>query len=468
LFELAGRPDPVGEARLVFDLETELARVQWTRVQNRDREATYNKRSVSDLGSAFPRLDLPAFLRHAELDVDSVIIRQPSYFRSLDSLLEAQPMEAWRAYLRGRLLHDAAPSLTSEFNDALFEYSGRTLAGLQTIPPRWRRSVDAVNATVGEAVGRIYVTRHYRQEARSRMAEMIANLRAAFRESIQDLDWMSDATEAEALEKLSMFVAKIGHPDRWRDYSSIDARGDDLIGNARQAAAYRFNYSAAKLGRPVDRLEWGMTPQTVNAYYSSTMNEIVFPAAILQPPFFDVTADDAVNYGAIGAIIGHEFSHGFDDQGRKSDGHGNLRDWWTEEDAAEYVRRADVIVAQYDAYSPIEGANVNGRLTLGENIADLAGLTLAYRAYRRSLNGEEAPIIDGLTGDQRFFYGWAQAWRSKARDEALHQQLMTDPHSPGEYRTNGIVQHLDAFHEAFGTQPGDGLWRAPADRIRIW
>jgi predicted metalloendopeptidase len=279
---------------------------------------------------------------------------------------------------------------------------------------------------------------------------------------------MSDATKEQAMDKLSLFVAKIGHPDTWRDYSSIDAQADDLVGNSREAADYRFQYALSRLGRPVNRLEWGMTPQTVNAYYSSTMNEIVFPAAILQPPFFDVAADDAVNYGAIGAIIGHEFSHGFDDQGRRSDGRGNLRDWWTEEDAAEYIRRADAIVAQYDAYSPVEGANVNGRLTLGENIADLAGLTMAYRAYRRSLDGREAPVIDGLTGDQRFFIGWAQAWRGKARDEALRQQVMTDSHSPVEYRANGVVQHLDAFHAAFGTQPGDGMWRAPEDRIRIW
>ena len=468
LFELAGRPHPAGDARLALALETELARAQWTRVQNRDRRATYNKRSVAHLGEAHANLALTTSLQAAGIVVDSVIVRQPTYIRALDSLVAGAPIGAWRAYLRGRLLHAAAPNLSSDFVDAHFQFSGRALSGQQALAPRWRRAVDAVNGAAGEAVGRLYVARHYRTEARQRMTELIENLRAAFGESIEALDWMSAETRAQAAQKLSMFVAKIGHPERWRDYSTLAARPDDLLGNAHRAVAYRFDYGARKLGRPIDRLEWGMSPQTVNAYYSATMNEIVFPAAILQPPFFDVEADDAVNYGAIGAVIGHEFSHGFDDQGRRSDGRGNLRDWWTAADAAEYVLRAGAVVAQYDAYVPIDGININGRLTLGENIADLAGLTMAYRAYRRSLSGSEAPVIDGLTGDQRFFIGWARAWRGVYRDEALRQQLMTDSHSPGEYRTNGIVQHLDAFHEAFGTQPGDGLWRAPEDRIRIW
>ena len=468
LFELAGREDPAGEAQMSLDLETALAQAQWTRVQNRDREATYNKRSVADMDAAHSNLALRRYLADADIAVDSVVVRQPSYFRALDSLLVARPIEEWRAYLRGRLLNGTAPLLSSDFVNAHFEFNGRTLAGQQALAPRWRRGVAAVNSALGEAVGRLYVARHFRPEARERMNALVSNLRTAFQQSIESLDWMSAATRAQAMDKLSMFATKVGYPDRWRDYSTLEARADDLVGNARRAGAFRFDYNAAKLGQPIDRLEWGMTPQTVNAYYSSTMNEIVFPAAILQPPFFDLEADDAVNYGAIGAIIGHEFSHGFDDQGRRSDGSGNLRDWWTPADAAEYTLRARSIVNQYNAFAPVEGATINGELTLGENIADLAGITMAYRAYRMSLGGREAPVIAGLTGDQRFFLGFAQAWRTKHREEFLRQLLRTDSHSPGEYRTNGIVQHLDAFHEAFETAPGDGLWRAPEDRIRIW
>jgi putative endopeptidase len=468
LFELAGRPDPAGEARQVLEVETALAGIQWTRVQNRDREATYNKRATADFSAAHPSLAVADYLRLGGLRVDSVIVRQPTYFRALDSLVTTLPVEAWKAYLRGRLLDGTAPLLSSDFVTAHFEFNGRTLAGQPALAPRWRRAVNAVNGAMGEAVGRLYVARHFRPESRARMDRMIANLREAFRRSIEELDWMSPATRAEALDKLDKFTPKIGYPERWRDYAALEARPGDLVGNARRGAAFGFAYNAGKLGRAVDRGEWGMTPQTVNAYYNSTMNEIVFPAAILQPPFFSAEADDAVNYGAIGAVIGHEFSHGFDDQGRRSDGDGNLRNWWTDEDAAEYTRRASAIVAQYGGFEPLPGEHVNGELTLGENIGDLAGLTMAYRAYRLSLAGQEPPVIDGLTGDQRFFLGFAQVWRIKHRDEYLRQLLRTDSHSPGEYRTNGIVQHLDAFHEAFGTQPGDGMWRAPEDRIRIW
>jgi len=468
LFTLAGMDDPAGQARRTVAVETRIAEAQWTRVQSRDREATYNKLAVADLDRSHPNLRWGAMLTDLGLATDSVVVRQPSYFDALDALAAEVPVADWQAWMRARLLDGAAPMLPQAFQDAHFAFRQRTLAGQPEPEPRWRRAVGFTEGTVGEAVGRAYVARHYPAEAAERMDELIENLRVAFRESITELDWMAPETKAEALEKLASFNVKIGHPEVWRDYSTLELRPDDLVGNARRASEFRFRDMADRLGGPIDRTRWGMTPQTVNAYYSATMNEIVFPAAILQPPFFDVNADDAVNYGGIGAVIGHEFSHGFDDQGRRSDGLGNLRDWWTEADAAEYTRRAQAIVDQYSAYEPLPGAFIDGALGLGENIADLAGLTMAYRAYRNSLGGEEPPVIDGLTGDQRFFMGWAQVWRILFREQDLRQRLVTGPHAPGEYRTNGIVPHLDAFHEAFNVEPGDGMWRAPEDRIRIW
>jgi putative endopeptidase len=468
LFTLADVADPAGSARRAIAVETRLAEAQWTRVQSRDREATYNKMAVADLDAAHANLRWRSVIGELGLATDSVIVRQPSYFDALDGLLGEIPASDWQAWLRARLLDGAAPMLPQAFQDAHFAFRSRTLAGQPEPELRWRQAVAFTEGVLGEAVGRAYVARYYPEEAASRMANLIENLRIAFRESIEELDWMAPETRAEALEKLARFNVKIGHPEVWRDYSTLELRGDDLIGNARRASAFSYDWMAGRLGGPVDRTLWGMTPQTVNAYYSPTMNEIVFPAAILQPPFFDVTADDAVNYGGIGAVIGHEFSHGFDDQGRRSDGYGNLRDWWTEADAAEYTRRAQAIVDQYSAYEPLPGSFIDGALGLGENIADLAGLTMAYRAYRNSLGGEEAPVIDGFTGDQRFFMGWAQVWRILFRDEELRQRLVTGPHAPGEYRTNGIVPHLDAFHEAFEVEPGDGMWRAPEVRIRIW
>ncbi len=468
LFELAEIDEPAASAQAVIDLETRLAEAQWSRVQNRDREANYNKYAVADFAAAHPNLGLDRMLSHLEVESDSVIVRQPSYFEALDGMMASEPIENWQAWMRAHLLDGAANLLSSDFRDTRFEFRGRTLAGQEEPQARWRQAVGFTEAAVGEAVGRLYVERHYPPEAEARMAEMIENLRDAFRESIHELDWMTDATKAEALDKLERFNVKIGYPEQWRDYSSLELADDDLIGNARQLARFGFNEMAGRLGQPVDRGRWFMTPQTVNAYYSSTMNEIVFPAAILQPPFFNVDADDAVNYGGIGAVIGHEFSHGFDDQGRRSDGYGNLRDWWTEEDAAEYTRRAQMIIDQYNQFEPLPGQNIIGEQTIGENIADLAGLTMAYRAYRRSLGGQEAPVIDGFTGDQRFFMGWAQVWRVLWREPRLRQQLQTGNHSPGEFRTNGIVPHLDAFYEAFDVQPGDPMYLAPEDRIRIW
>ncbi len=481
LHELAGLGDGEAAARTALALETRLAEAQWTRVQMRDPEATYNKVAVSDLVAAYPNLHLDVFLRERGVAgrLDSVVVRQPSYLAALDELLPEIPLADWKAYARVRTLSEASGVLPQAFGDASFDFYGRTLSGQPSDSPRWKKAVAATSGTLGEAIGRIYVSRHYPPEARARMEAMIGHLQEAFRQSIHANPWMSAATRAEALRKLDAYTIKIGHPDEWQDYSALEIRPDDLAGNVRRTAAWAYDEALAKLDGPVDRSEWGMTPQTVNAYYNPVFNEIVFPAAILQPPFFNVEADDAVNYGAIGAVIGHEFSHGFDDQGSQYDAAGNLRNWWSEADRAEFERRTDRLVAQYDAYRPFAGdsAHVDGRLTLGENIGDLSGLTMAHRAYRLSLDrdgdgavsaDEEAPVIGGLTGDQRFFMGWAQVWRTAYRDAMLQQLLRTDVHSPGMYRANGPLPHIPAFYAAFDVQPGDALYLPPSERIVLW
>ena len=471
LHDLAGLDGGAEAARLVLDLETTLAEHQWARVQNRDPEATYNKWALADFAAAHPNLHLDALLPEAGIPmgrVDSVIVRQPSYFEALDGLMAEVPVETWKTWARARLLNEAAPYLPAAFVDAHFGFQGRTLSGQEADRPRWKKAVGAVNGTLGESVGRIYVARHYPPEAKARMDRMIRNLQEAMRQSILELDWMSDETRAEALRKLDGYTFKIGYPDAWEDYSALEVRADDLVGNVRRAAAWGYADMLADLGQPPDRTEWGMTPQTVNAYYNPVFNEIAFPAAILQPPFFNVEADDAVNYGGIGAVIGHEFSHGFDDQGSQYDPAGNLRNWWTEADRGEFERRANLLVEQYNGYAPFEDAHVDGQLTLGENIGDLSGLTMAHRAYLLSLGGEEAPVIDGFTGDQRFFMGWMQVWRDKYRDAALRQRLRTDVHSPGPYRAVGPLPHVPAFYTAFGVEEGDALYLPPEQRIKLW
>ena len=479
LYELAGWPGGAEAAQTVLDLETKLAERQWTRVQNRDPEARYNPTSVEALVGAYPNVRFDVILDEMGVArrIDSLVVRQPSYLAGLDSLLAEVPLETWKAYARARTLSEAAPLLPQAFADAHFDFYGRTLGGQEEDRPRWKKAVAATSGALGEAIGRVYVDRHYPQRAADRMEALILNLQEAFRQSITQNPWMTDATKTEALRKLESYTFKIGHPEEWEDYSELAVSSSDLVGNARAAARWALGENLGRLGEPVDRTEWGMTPQTVNAYYNPAFNEIVFPAAILQPPFFNVEADDAVNYGGIGAVIGHEFSHGFDDQGSQYDAEGNLRNWWSDADRAEFEARADRIVAQYDAYAPFEDANVQGRLTLGENIADLAGLTMAYRAYQLSLDAdgdgvvsaaEEAPVIDGTTGDQRFFMGWAQVWRILHRDPYLRQLLQTDSHSPGEYRANGPLAHIPAFYEAFDVQPGDALYLAPAERIVLW
>ena len=469
LLRLAGTADAAGAAQRVLAFETALARIQWDRTRNRDRNATYNPTALADLQTRTPGFRWSAYFAAAGLpSVDTVIVRQPDYFAAMDALLAATPLETVRSYLTIRLLDPTAQYLGRDFREARFAFRGRVLSGQEQDRPRWQLGVTVVEGALGEAVGALYVDRNFSPASKAGMQELVANLMAAYREAIDGLEWMSPATRAEAQSKLSQFTVKIAYPDQWKDYSALEIRPGDLVGNVRRAAAFDYAEMIGRLGQPVDRTEWGMTPQTVNAYYNSVNNEIVFPAAILQPPFYDLNADDAVNYGAIGAVIGHEISHGFDDQGRKSDGAGNLRDWWTPEDAAAFEQRATMLADQYSAFEPVPGARVNGRLTLGENIGDVSGVAIAYRAYRRSLEGREPPVIAGFTGDQRFFLGYAQVWRSVAREEALRQQLLTDSHSPGMYRTNGVLTNIAAFYEAFNVQPGDRMYIPPEQRVKIW
>jgi putative endopeptidase len=383
--------------------------------------------------------------------------------------LEDVPLEQWKTWLAWHVLDSTAPMLNKAMVDEDFDF-GRKLSGATELPPRWKRGVQAVEGAMGEAAGKLYVARHFPPAAKARMQQLVQNLIAAYRQDIQELDWMSPETKTKALEKLARFTPKIGYPDKWRDYSKLEIRRDDLLGNIRRASAFELDRDLAKLGKPVDRSEWGMTPQTVNAYYNPLFNEIVFPAAILQPPFFDMNADDAVNYGGIGAVIGHEIGHGFDDQGSKYDGDGNMKNWWTDADRKEFDKRAKMLIQQYDGFAPAQlpGQHVNGALTIGENIGDLGGLTIAYKAYKIALKGSEAPVLDGRTGDQRFFIGWAQCWRSKYRDAELIRRLATDPHSPAEFRCNGVVRNLPEFYAAFGVKEGDKLWLPSGRRVRIW
>lgn len=468
LLELAGFADPQAGAGRIMALETRLAQAHWTRVQNRDALATYNKYTLAEANQLTPGLDWGRFFAAAGVPAQEFVISQPSFFTALGAALGEVPVEDWKLYLKYKLIDAYAPSLSAAFVDLHFDLHGRTLKGIEEIRPRWKRAIESIDETLGEIAGRLYVEKHFSPDAKRRMDELVANLREAFRISIDELEWMGPATKLEAQKKLASFTVKIGYPDKWKDYSALKISKDDLVGNLMRSAAVEHARLVGKLGKPIDRSEWLMTPQTVNAYYYPPMNEIVFPAAILQPPFFNVAADDAVNYGAIGAVIGHEISHGFDDQGRKYDGQGNLRDWWTPEDEERFKQRAARLVAQFGGYSPVDGLRVNGELTLGENIGDLSGLAVAYRAYQLALNGRPAPVIEGFTGEQRFFMGWSQVWRRKYREEDLRSRLVTDPHSPSEYRCNGIVSNMHEFYRAFGVQPGDKLYRTAEERVEIW
>ncbi|WP_445766265.1 M13 family metallopeptidase [Rheinheimera sp.] len=469
LWTLAGFDNAEQVAADIVALEKQLAAAHWSRIQNRDRNATYNKLSLSELSQLAPGFNWQAFLTAANLgDINELVVRQPTYFTAFAKLQANTPVKQWQQYLKFHLLRSNANNLSQAFVDASFDFYGKTLNGLQEQRSREKRAVSLVDNNLGFMVGKKYVEQYFKPEAKARMDQMIENLRVAFRQSIDELEWMSPVTKKQAQIKLAKFNTKIGYPDKWRDYSCLDINAIDLIGNLRRSAECEYQRTIGRLGKPVDRTEWGMTPQTVNAYYSSTMNEIVFPAAILQPPFFNVEADDAVNYGAIGGVIGHEFTHGFDDQGRRSDGDGNLRDWWTEQDAAQFQQRAQLMVDQYSSFNPIDDLRLQGALGLGENIADLGGLTVSYKAYQDSLQGKPGAVIDGFTPEQRFFMGWGQVWRIKFRDEALRQQVITGPHSPGMYRVLGTLSNMPQFYDAYNVKPGDGMYRDEKVRVKIW
>lgn len=469
LLAAAGETDTAKMADHVLALETRLAKSQWTRVQNRDAEKTYNKFGVADIQKQMPDFDWRAFFEGAASpQVDALVVSQPSFFKDLNGALAQIPLAQWREFLRFQLLDGFAPYLNKQFVDLHFGFHGQVLSGIVEQRPRWKRGVQVVENSIGEIAGKLYVERHFGPEAKHRVQELVNNIERAYSQGIDQLDWMSPATKLQAHAKLQKFTAKIGFPDKWQDWSGLQVKRDDIIGNIIRATIVDYDRNIKKLGEPVDRTEWHMTPQTVNAYYNPPSNEIVFPAAILQPPFFDPAADDAVNYGAIGTVIGHEISHGFDDQGRHYDGDGNLNNWWDDADDKEFRVRADALTKQYNAFSPIAGLNVNGELTLGENIADLVGIAMAHRAYRLSLNGKEAPVLDGFTGDQRFFIGFAQVWARKYREDEMRKRLLTDPHSPSEYRVNGIVVNQPAFYAAFNLKPEDKMYRAVEARVKIW
>jgi putative endopeptidase len=460
-------------ARIVA-LESKLAAAHWDVVKRRDADLTYNLRKFTDLSGDAPGFDWTGWLGALGTTpekVSELVLRQPDYVTAFAALWASADLEDWKAWTRWRLIHSRAGLLTDELVAENFDFYGRTLSGTEQNRDRWKRGVSLVEGLMGDALGKLYVAQYFPPEAKARMDELVANLREAYRVSINELAWMTPETRAKALVKLDKFTPKIGYPAHWRDYSALAVERDDLYGNYRRGHVVNSDRELAKLGGPVDRDEWFMTPQTVNAYYNPGMNEIVFPAAILQPPFFDAQADDAANYGGIGAVIGHEIGHGFDDQGAKYDGDGNLVDWWTDADRAEFGVRTKALIDQYEQFSPrgLDASHhVNGAFTVGENIGDLGGLSIALLAYQLSLKGQEAPVIDGLTGVQRVYFGWAQVWRTKSRDAEAIRRLAVDPHSPPEFRCNGVIRNIDSFYEAFEVVDSDELYLEPAQRVRIW
>ena len=466
---LAEIDDAAGKADAIHALETSIAQVHWEPAKRRNRDLTYNLKTKDELKAFAPTAPWDAMLEAAGLSGEmEFVLREDDAIQNLATILAETPVETWRAYLTFHLLRANSAILPAQFDEANFAFYGTELRGTPKQRERWKRGVAAVNGALGEAVGKVYVDKHFPASSKTQMEELVANLRRAMDERLDALPWMGGETKVQAHEKLEKFTPKIGYPDKWEDYAGLDVVRGDAYANRKASELWEWRDEISKLGGPIDKTEWGMNPQRVNAYYSSTRNEIVFPAAILQAPFFDPEADAAVNYGGIGAVIGHEIGHGFDDQGRKSDGDGRLRDWWTAEDAAEFQKLADALGGQYGGYEPVEGFKVNPELTMGENIGDIGGLAMAYYAYKLSLNGEEAPVIDGYTGDQRFFMAWAQVWKRIVRDEALKNQIATDPHSPAQYRVNGVVRNMDAWYEAFNVEEGDALYLAPKDRVQIW
>lgn len=460
----------------VLALEKEIAAIQWPRVELRDALKTYNKFALKEFADRTPEFAWNEFLAGAQTpQVIDLNVMTPSYFEALDDLIKNTPVDNWKIYLRYKLLDAYTEFLSPEFETAHFELHGKAIAGIQQQLPRWKRAVDAISGkgagdfgSLGDLVGRLYVAQNFKPEAKARMDQLVRNLLAAFGSSIDELAWMTDETKVRAKAKLAKITTKIGYPDQWRPYDGLVVKADDLTGNVMRSQQYEYQRMIRKLGRPVDRLEWGMTPQTVNAYYNPTLNEIVFPAAILQPPFFDVQAPDALNYGGIGAVIGHEISHAFDDQGSRYDGEGNLNNWWTEADRKAFEELTQRLIAQYSQYEPLPGKKVKGDFTLGENIADLSGLSIAYRAFQMAKQGKEPEKVAGWTSNQLFFVGWSRVWQRKYREDEMLRRLLTDPHSPSQYRANGPVANIDAFYDAFSVKEGDLLYKPVSERIRIW
>ncbi len=469
MYDLAGLEGGAEASQVVMALETRLAEQNMTKEQARNWTANYNKVPVAELPTLMPNFNWDGYIAEIGLqDLDSIVVFTTDYMKALDGIIVDTDLDTWKTYLTWTVLNNTAGRLTRELDQQNFEFYGKTMSGREEQQEDWRRAVDRVNGTLGEVVGKVYVKKHFPPEAKERMLELVGNLVKAYEKSITELDWMGEETKAEALDKLSKFTPKIGYPDVWRDYSALDIRPDDFYGNGERAALAEYKRILDRQGGPVDRTEWGMTPQTVNAYYMPPLNEIVFPAAILQWPFFDMEADDAMNYGGIGAVIAHEIGHGFDDSGSTFDGDGVMRNWWTDEDLAEFKKRTGALVQQYDAFKPFNDLAVNGEFTLGENIGDLGGIAIGLLAYQMSLDGKEPPVIDGFTGIQRVFLGFGQVWRGQYRDETLRLQIGTDPHSPSMYRANGPVRNVPEWYEAFDVKETDALYLPPEERVKIW
>jgi putative endopeptidase len=470
MLSMAGEAKAAASAAEILNLETSLAKIQWTRVEERDPIKTYNKTAVSELSALMPGYDWPRYVRSAGIEgkVDAVIVTEPSYFKALAKVMSGTPLPVWKAYFKWRVLSASAPYLSKAFVDERFAFTGGVLRGVPQNQLRWKRGVALLDGSIGEALGKLYVAKYFPPQNKARMQALVQNLLEAYRRDIATLDWMSAETKVGAQAKLAKMSPKIGYPDHWRDYGALKISRDDLRGNVVRAAEFEYRRNLAKLGGPVDRGEWRMRPQTVNAYYNATSNEITFPAAILQPPFFDAAADDAANYGGIGAVIGHEMSHGFDDRGSQFDADGNLHDWFTKADHDKFAEKTKALIAQYNAYEPVPDYHVNGALTLGENIGDNSGLAIAYKAYRISLAGHEAPVIDGFSGDQRLYLGWVQVWRGKVREAESIQRIKTDPHSPPAVRGTAPLRNQEGFYAAFGLHAGDKMYLPPEQRVNIW
>jgi putative endopeptidase len=462
-------PSPAENANTILALETSLASQQMAKEDTRDIMKLYNNYKISDLPKLFPDFDYKAMFQSAGFGKEkSVVVTQVEYLKSVNAIVKNTPLTTWKLYLKWSVLNAASTLLTTEIDQQNFQFYSKTLNGIEKEKEDWKRGVDAVNNGLGEIVGKVYVSKHFTPEAKERMTKMVKNLLAAYKESITNLRWMSKTTKQEALKKVDKFIVKIGYPDKWKDYSSLTINKNDLYGNTSRATAFEYERNLKKLGKPVDKTEWGMIPQTVNAYYNPTANEIVFPAAILQPPFFNLEAEDAVNYGGIGGVIGHEIGHGFDDQGSTFDGTGTMRNWWQPSDYTAFKERTGELVAQYSAFKVFPDLFVNGEYTLGENIGDLGGLSIAIKAYKLSLNGKEGPVMDGYTAIQRIFLGWGQVWLEKSRDAALRNQVASDPHSPALFRINGVVRNIPEFYKAFNVQPKDSLYLPEEKRVKIW